>query len=81
MRQPGLYFCSAGGSGDFAARRDSWDSIATQLEKGKHYFHDKKTGKRYIAYFQAYTNTYAPAARLESYTVRRLMSRLSWEYP
>ncbi len=61
----GCIFCSAGGSGDFAARRDSWDSIATQLEKGKHYFHDKKTGKRYIAYFQAYTNTYAPAARLE----------------
>lgn len=31
----GCIFCSAGGSGDFAARRDSWDSIATQLEKGK----------------------------------------------
>ncbi|MDE7324286.1 MAG: TIGR01212 family radical SAM protein [Lachnospiraceae bacterium] len=61
----GCIFCSAGGSGDFAAKRDVADSIMTQLEKGKQYFHGKNIGKRFIAYFQAYTNTYAPAARLD----------------
>lgn len=59
----GCIFCSAGGSGDFAA---TGISIAAQLEKGKQYFHDKNIGKRFIAYFQAYTNTYAPASRLEA---------------
>lgn len=61
----GCIFCSAGGSGDFAAKKDISDSISTQLEKGKQYFRDKTIGKRFIAYFQAYTNTYAPVARLE----------------
>ena len=40
-------------------------SIAAQLEQGKQYFHGKNIGCHFIAYFQAYTNTYAPAARLE----------------
>ena len=53
----GCIFCSAGGSGDFAA---SGNDIASQLAEGKQYFGDKKTGNHYIAYFQAYTNTYAP---------------------
>lgn len=59
----GCIFCSAGGSGDFAAKGAS---IAIQLEQGRQYFHDKKTGSRYIAYFQAYTNTYAPVTTLEA---------------
>lgn len=63
----GCIFCSAGGSGDFAVKRDSESvPIAAQLERGKQYFHDKKIGSRFIAYFQAYTNTYAPADRLEA---------------
>lgn len=63
----GCIFCSAGGSGDFAARKDSGEtSIAAQLERGKQYFRGKNIGRRFIAYFQAYTNTYAPTARLES---------------
>lgn len=63
----GCIFCSAGGSGDFAARKDSGEtSISAQLEQGKQYFHSKNIGRRFIAYFQAYTNTYAPVARLES---------------
>ncbi len=61
----GCIFCSAGGSGDFAAKKGIADSISTQLEKGKQYFRNKTIGNRFIAYFQAYTNTYAPAARLE----------------
>ena len=53
----GCIFCSAGGSGDFASRGYS---IETQLEAGKQTFGDKKIGEHFIAYFQAYTNTYAP---------------------
>ncbi|MDE7415645.1 MAG: TIGR01212 family radical SAM protein [Lachnospiraceae bacterium] len=62
----GCIFCSAGGSGDFAAKKTSEKiSIATQLESGKQYFHSKNIGRHFIAYFQAYTNTYAPIAKLE----------------
>ena len=53
----GCIFCSAGGSGDFASRGCS---IEAQLEAGKRAFGDKKIGEHFIAYFQAYTNTYAP---------------------
>jgi hypothetical protein len=58
----GCIFCSYGGSGDFAA---SGSSIAKQLEYGKSLFNTKKTGSKFIAYFQAYTNTYAPVYILE----------------
>ncbi len=60
----GCIFCSAGGSGDFAESADL--SISEQIERGK----DKVAGKikngLYIAYFQAYTGTYAPVDRLRS---------------
>ena len=52
----GCIFCSAGGSGDFAVK--PMDSIAKQLEEGQAMFGKKKTGNLFIAYFQAYTNTY-----------------------
>jgi hypothetical protein len=58
----GCIFCSAGGSGDFAV---SGSSIAAQLEYGKRLFNSKHTGSKFIAYFQAYTNTYAPIYILE----------------
>lgn len=62
----GCIFCSAGGSGDFATQGTS---VAEQLEQGKKLFGDKKIGNQYIAYFQAYTNTYAPLPYLrEVYT-------------
>lgn len=59
----GCIFCSAGGSGDFAVKTK--ESMSRQLEKGRAMFGGKKTGRRFIAYFQAYTNTYAPLPRLE----------------
>lgn len=37
-----------------------------QIAEGLSLFHNKKTGSRYIAYFQAYTNTYAPISYLEA---------------
>ena len=52
----GCIFCSAGGSGDFAVKPMS--SVAAQLKTGREMFGKKKTGNLFIAYFQAYTNTY-----------------------
>lgn len=65
----GCIFCSEGGSGDFASSGKSLSnspSIRQQLEEGKSYFKTKNTGKLYIAYFQSYTNTYAPSSYLYS---------------
>ena len=59
----GCIFCSAGGSGDFAA---TGKTIGIQLERGKALFGDKNIGQHYIAYFQAYTNTYGPVEYLQS---------------
>lgn len=62
----GCIFCSAGGSGDFAASRQL--SVTDQLNQAKALLSSKWTpepGKpSLIAYFQAYTNTYAPACHL-----------------
>ncbi len=59
----GCIFCSAGGSGDFAGDRAL--SIDRQIENEKSRVAAKYKGSRYIAYFQAFTNTYAPAVELE----------------
>lgn len=59
----GCIFCSRGGSGDFAS--DAALSIKEQLKMGKALVRQKHTGSSYIAYFQAYTNTYAPVSYLE----------------
>ena len=58
----GCIFCSAGGSGEFAG--DAGMSIAEQIEEGKRRVEAKTKDGKYIAYFQAYTNTYAPVERL-----------------
>lgn len=42
----------------------SHDSVAAQLEAGKRFFSRKYPQMRYLAYFQAYTNTYAGLPRL-----------------
>ncbi|MCI8822338.1 MAG: TIGR01212 family radical SAM protein [Lachnospiraceae bacterium] len=60
----GCIFCSAGGSGDFAA--DPALSISAQLRDARMRLQNKRPVRRYIAYFQAYTNTYAPVPRLRS---------------
>ena len=60
----GCIFCSAGGSGDFAVSTLG-RTIEEQLKEGLTLFHGKKTGEHFIAYFQAYTNTYAALSYLE----------------
>ena len=54
----GCIFCSKGGSGDFA--ESSALSITQQIEQGKKRVAGKIKSGKYIAYFQAFTNTYAP---------------------
>lgn len=54
----GCIFCSAGGSGDFAA--SSLLSITQQINSAKERIKGKTSARKFIAYFQAYTNTYAP---------------------
>lgn len=58
----GCIFCSAGGSGDFAESPEL--SITQQIEKGKERVKNKIKSGKYIAYFQAFTNTYAPVETL-----------------
>ena len=60
----GCIFCSKGGSGDFAQNRDL--SITEQIESGKKIVEKKIKSGKYIAYFQAFTNTYAPVEILRA---------------
>ena len=61
----GCIFCSRGGSGDFAASASL--PISEQIEATKRLIARKTPADaRYIAYFQAYTNTYAPVSRLRA---------------
>ena len=60
----GCIFCSAGGSGDFAASADL--SITEQIESQKAMLSQKRPIRKYIAYFQAYTNTYGELSYLRS---------------
>ena len=59
----GCIFCSAAGSGDFAGSVSC--SISEQLARGKEELTKKRPVHAYIAYFQAFTNTYAPVEYLE----------------
>lgn len=58
----GCIFCSAGGSGDFTPNRNK--PIEEQINEAKEKVSAKYKGDKYIAYFQAYTNTYAPIETL-----------------
>lgn len=58
----GCIFCSALGSGEFA---ESGRNITEQLEKAKLRINAKIKNGKYIAYFQSFTNTYAPLTKLK----------------
>ncbi len=60
----GCIFCSEGGSGDFA--ESAILPVSTQITRGKAQSGKKYSGSKYIAYFQAFTNTYGPVERLRS---------------
>ncbi len=58
----GCIFCSAGGSGDFAAAPAK--SVTEQIAEAKMRILAKSSCQKFIAYFQAYTNTYASVSYL-----------------
>lgn len=58
----GCIFCSSYGSGEFAERGTD---ILIQLENAKKRVKNKNKSGKYIAYFQAFTNTYAPVEILK----------------
>ena len=59
----GCIFCSRGGSGEFSADRNH--SITEQIWEAKERIGRKTDCKKFIAYFQPFTNTYAPVEYLE----------------
>lgn len=64
LSHDGCIFCSNAGSGDFAGSRHL--SISRQYEQMKELMAEKwGTDKKYMAYFQAFTNTYAPIEKLK----------------
>lgn len=58
----GCIFCGGHGSGSYGIRRDL--DVAAQLEDGKEVMRRKYRASKFIAYFQAYSNTYADVDRL-----------------
>ena len=60
----GCIFCSASGGGDFAESYS--ENLPRQLEKAKARVESKNRDGKYIAYFQAFTGTYAPVERLRA---------------
>ena len=66
----GCIFCSAAGGGEFAA--GSCGSVVQQLEKAMERVRAKTKDGKYIAYFQSFTNTYAPVDTLRSLYLQAL---------
>lgn len=62
LGREGCIYCSTRGSGDFAGEQKL--SLPEQFEQSRKMMTKKWPKAKYIAYFQAYTNTYAPAGRL-----------------
>lgn len=67
----GCIFCSNGGSGEFATGQSvsgEYISVTEQINKGieRLKMGSKYTGRKYIAYFQSFSNTYAPVEHLRS---------------
>ncbi len=59
----GCIYCNARGSGTGAHRQGM--SITAQLEKGKAFLSKRYKAKKFLAYFQSFSNTYAPVETLE----------------
>lgn len=69
----GCIFCSAGGSGEFASSKSL--SITEQIDEGKKLLSKKTDCNHFIAYFQAFTNTYASVEYLEQIFTEAIMHK------
>lgn len=61
----GCIFCDRRGSGT-GAWLDQHLTIAEQIRRGRSYLKRRYNAKKFIAYFQSFTNTYAPIPRLKA---------------
>ena len=61
----GCIFCSAQGSGDFAASIEK--SLPQQIEEAKKRVEKKYKGSKYVAYFQSFTSTHIPPETLREH--------------
>lgn len=69
----GCTFCSHGGSGEFAEKFGTYEDVWKQIEAAKVRVNKKISGDGgYVAYFQSYTNTYAPVDYLEPLFTRAM---------
>ena len=66
----GCIFCSAGGSGEFAADRSL--PIPEQLKQARSRVQAKNPDGKYMAYFQSFTNTWAPVSYLREIFMQAL---------
>ncbi len=67
----GCIFCSGGGSGEFAANRSL--TVIEQIEEAKRRIQPKTGCKKFIAYFQPFSNTYAPVEYLRRIFTQAIM--------
>ena len=65
----GCIFCSGAGSGDFA---EGGGDLEVQLDRARRRVESKNREGKYIAYFQSFTNTYAPVEKLEMLYTRAM---------
>ncbi len=71
--QGGCIFCGSGGSGEFAVPREPGQDVWRQIDEAREKVAGKIPGQGpFIAYFQSYTNTYAPVSYLEPLFSRAL---------
>lgn len=68
----GCTFCSEGGSGEFAAK---FADIDDQIEDAKGRISNKTDARKFIAYFQSYTNTYGDVERLRKLYLKAICRR------
>lgn len=61
----GCIFCSQGGSGEFAVDITQKENLDSAICEAKEKIRKKYKGDKFIAYFQAYSNTYGPVSYLE----------------
>ncbi len=64
ISRKGCIYCNAKGSGTGAYSKGM--SITEQLIKSRSYIAKKYKAKKYLVYFQSFTNTYAPVAKLKT---------------
>ncbi|MBQ7563207.1 MAG: TIGR01212 family radical SAM protein [Lachnospiraceae bacterium] len=64
LSDKGCAFCSQGGSGEFSADRNK--SIPEQIAEARKRVRNKIRNGKYIAYFQSFSNTYAPVTYLRT---------------